>query len=68
MVTFNGDGTFSQTETGSITPGVSTGSYAFTSYGPLGAMLVLTYSGGVEAGACLIFRPRLRACGWAISS
>jgi hypothetical protein len=51
VVTFNGDGTFSQTETGSSTPGVSTGSYTFTSYGPLGAMLVLTYSGGVEAGS-----------------
>ncbi len=51
VVTFNGDGTFSQTETGSSTPGVSTGSYTFTSYGQLGAMLILTYSGGVEAGS-----------------
>jgi hypothetical protein len=51
VVTFNGDGTFSQTETGSINPGVSTGSYAFTQYGPLGGMLVLTYSGGVDAGS-----------------
>ena len=50
-VTLNGDGTFSQTETGSINPGVSTGSYVFTQYGPLGGMLVLTYSGGVEAGS-----------------
>ncbi len=49
-VTLNGDGTFSQTETGSSNPGVSTGSYAFTLYGPLGGMLVLTYSGGAEAG------------------
>jgi hypothetical protein len=50
-VTLNGDGTFSQTETGSNNPGVSTGSYTFTQYGPLGGMLVLTYSGGVEAGS-----------------
>ncbi len=50
-VTFNGDGTFSQTETGSSNPGVSSGTYAFTPYGPLGGMLVLTYSGGVEAGS-----------------
>ena len=26
------------------------GSYTFTTYGPLGGMLVLTYSSGVEAG------------------
>jgi hypothetical protein len=51
VVTFNGNGTFSQTETGSSNPGVSTGSYAFTQCGPLGGMLVLTYSGGVEAGS-----------------
>jgi len=50
-VTFNGDGTFSQTETGSSNPGVSLGSYTFTSYGPVGDMLVLTYSSGVEAGS-----------------
>ena len=29
----------------------STGSYTFTQYGPLGGMLVLTYSGGVEGGS-----------------
>ena len=50
-VTLNGDGTFSQTETGSSNPGVSTGSYTFTPYGPLGGMLILTFSGGVEAGS-----------------
>ena len=50
-VTLNRDGTFGQTETGSSNPGVSTGSYTFTPYGPLGGMLVLTYSGGVEAGS-----------------
>ena len=51
VVTFNGDGTFSQTETGSSNPGVSTGSYTFTQDGPLGGMLVLTYSGGVDVGS-----------------
>ncbi len=51
VVTFNGDGTFSQTETGSSNPGVSTGSYTFAAYGPLAGLLVLTYSGGVEAGS-----------------
>ena len=51
VVTFNGNGTFSQTETGSSNPGVSTGSYTFIQYGPLGGMLVLTYSGGVEGGS-----------------
>ncbi|MGA3283571.1 MAG: hypothetical protein ABSD57_03830 [Verrucomicrobiota bacterium] len=50
VVTF-GDGTFSQTETGSSNSGVSSGSYTFTTYGPLGGMLVLTYSDGVEAGS-----------------
>ncbi len=50
-VTLNGDGTFSQTETGSSSPGISLGSYTFTQCGPLGGMLVLTYSGGVEAGS-----------------
>ena len=52
MVTFNGDGTtFSQTETGGNNPGVSSGTYTFTPYGPLGGMLVLTYSSGVQAGS-----------------
>jgi hypothetical protein len=52
VVTFNGDGTtFSQTETGGNNPGVSSGTYTFTSYGPLGGMLVLTYSSGVQAGS-----------------
>jgi hypothetical protein len=40
--------TFSQNETGSGNPGVSSGSYTFTPYGPLGGMLILTYNGGVE--------------------
>ncbi|MGD0745805.1 MAG: Ig-like domain-containing protein, partial [Verrucomicrobiota bacterium] len=51
VVTFNGNGTFSQTETGSSKPGASSGSYTFTAYGPLGGMLVLTYSGGVQNGS-----------------
>ncbi|MGD0251935.1 MAG: Ig-like domain-containing protein, partial [Verrucomicrobiota bacterium] len=51
VVTFNGNGTFSQNETGSSNPGVSSGSYTSTPYGPLGGMLVLTYSRGVLAGS-----------------
>ncbi|MFZ0828083.1 MAG: Ig-like domain-containing protein [Verrucomicrobiia bacterium] len=51
VVTYNGDGTFSQTETGSSSPGVSSGTYVFTPYSPVGAMLVLTYNGGVQAGS-----------------
>jgi hypothetical protein len=51
VVTYNGDGTFSQTETGSSNPGVSSGTYVFTPYSPAGGMLVLTYNGGVLAGS-----------------
>ncbi len=51
VVTYNGDGTFSQTETGSSNPGVSSGTYAFTPYSPVGAMAILTYNSGVLAGS-----------------
>ena len=51
VMTFNGGGTFSQNETGSSNPGVSSGTYTFTPYGPLGGMLVLTYNSGVLAGS-----------------
>jgi hypothetical protein len=51
VVTCNGDGTFNQTETGSSNPGVSSGTYAFTPCSPVGGMLVLTYTGGVQAGS-----------------
>jgi hypothetical protein len=51
MVTFNSDGSFSQTETGSGNPGASSGAYSFATYSPLGEMLVLTYNSGVLAGS-----------------
>jgi hypothetical protein len=50
-VTFDGVGAFSQTETGSSNPGMSSGTYTFTPYSPLGGMLVLTYNGGVLNGS-----------------
>ena len=50
MVTFNNDGTFSQSETGSDNPGISTGTYTFTSYGSSTAMLQLNFTGGVASG------------------
>jgi len=55
-VTYNGDGTFSQSETGSSNPGVSSGTYTFTPYGPVGGMLVLAYNGGVLAGSVAYFQ------------
>jgi len=50
VITFNGDGTFSQTETGSVNPGISTGTYTFTPYGVSAAMSQLTFTGGVASG------------------
>lgn len=47
VLAFNGDGTFSQTETGSTLSGDSTGTYTFTPYGASGAMLQLDFTGGV---------------------
>ena len=44
VVQFNGDGTFAQVETGSSQPGASSGTYAFTSYSPLGAMIQLNFA------------------------
>jgi hypothetical protein len=48
-IAFNGDGTFSQNETGSGNPGVSTGTYTFTPCSPEGAMLQLSFTNGVAA-------------------
>ena len=50
-VTFNGDGTFTQTETGSENPGVSTGTYTFTTYSLIGGMLQLNFTVGVLTGS-----------------
>jgi hypothetical protein len=50
-VTFNGDGTFTQTETGSENPGVSTGTYTFTTYSLIGGMLRLNFTVGVLTGS-----------------
>lgn len=50
VVTFNGGGTFSQTETGSDNPGISTGTFTFTPYGSNAAMLQLNFTGGAANG------------------
>jgi hypothetical protein len=50
VVTFNGDGTFSQVETGSADPGDSSGTYTFTPVSPAGAMVQLDFTGGVLNG------------------
>jgi hypothetical protein len=63
VVTYNGDGTFGQTETGSSNPGVSSGAYTFTPYSPVGGMLVLTYNGGVLAGSVAYIQITLTAQG-----
>lgn len=44
VVQFNGDGTFSQFETGSSQPGTSSGTYTFTPVSSMGAMLQLNFA------------------------
>ena len=53
-VTFNGDGTFTQTETRSGNPGVSTGTYTFTTYSLIGGMLRLNFTVGGLTGIAYV--------------
>lgn len=56
VMTFNDDGTFTQTETKSGNDDVSWGTYTFTKYSRDGAMLVLTFTGGVKIGSVDYFQ------------
>ena len=56
VVMLNGDGTFTQTETGSDNPGVSTGTYTYTTYSLIGAMVQLNFSGGVLTNSTTYFQ------------
>jgi hypothetical protein len=44
VVTYNSNGTFSQTETSSDNSGAASGTFTFTAYSPIGAMIKMTYT------------------------